>query len=90
MLVKYIRDGQKLIGCVVATGPSQIGVSILNPKDTFSKERAKTIAVGRSLTGSICHVPKRKVDVCGFDFSLDAVVSGEVLVMQERSLRYFK
>lgn len=68
----------------------KLGVSILNPKDTFSKERAKTIAVGRSLTGSICHVPSRKVDVCGLDFSLSAVVSSEILTMQERSLRYFK
>jgi len=47
MLVKYLREDNKLIGVLVATGPRQIGYSFCNPKDVFKKHIAKKIAEGR-------------------------------------------
>lgn len=91
MLVKYIRDGQKLVGCVVATGPNKIGVSIANPKDQFSKQLARYIAASRSETGTKCKIPNRFVNI-GQDTNipLSILVPVAERVMRERSERYFK
>lgn len=54
ILVKFIRKGHgRLVGAIVATGSKQIGWSICNkvdrPGGKFDKQKAISIALGRSL-----------------------------------------
>lgn len=49
MIVQYIRDeNRNPFGVVVATSPNNIGYSICNPKDHFSKKEAKAVALTRA------------------------------------------
>ncbi len=49
-LVHYLRDCNRVpFGCIVATSPENIGVSVCCPKDKFNKKIAKQIALGRAL-----------------------------------------
>jgi hypothetical protein len=76
---KYVKNRkEQLVGCVVAVGNGEIGWSMCNfsQGDTFSKQRALDIALGRAYIGSQKEIPHtlRK------DFEY----------MKERSVRYFK
>ena len=53
MLIKYHRDSKgNPLGCVVARkdeqGDIHIGFSLCNKKDTFCKEKGRSIAIARS------------------------------------------
>lgn len=53
MLVKYVRKVDEFgnfvpFACIVATGIQNIGYSVCSPKDSFNKERARSIALGRA------------------------------------------
>jgi hypothetical protein len=49
-LVHYLRDSDRVpFGCIVATSPENIGVSVCCPKDKFNKKMARQIALGRAL-----------------------------------------
>jgi hypothetical protein len=49
-LVHYLRDCNRVpFGCIVATSPENIGVSVCCPKDRFNKKMARQIALGRAL-----------------------------------------
>ena len=55
MIVKYLRekkDGEKgrgkPIGCVIALSEDKIGFSLCNPIDTWDRNRARQIAIGRA------------------------------------------
>jgi hypothetical protein len=83
-VLKYVRneDGHP-VGCVVATGPGQIGWSACHPNDRFNKELARRIAIGRAQAGSgtpELAVPWSKGNQ--FDNVIDEVY--------QRSYRYFK
>lgn len=47
MLIKYLKNNNHLVGCLVATGKRMIGYSFCNPRDVFRKDIAKKIALGR-------------------------------------------
>ena len=47
MLVKYLKNGNHLVGCLVATGKRKIGYSFCHPRDVFKKDIARKIALGR-------------------------------------------
>ncbi len=84
MLVKYIRDKGTLVGCIVAVGRDQIGVSMCYPKsatspnqDKFTKERAFDIAKGRA-------------EVNGVNPGLNRKFRAEYKIMADRAAKYFK
>lgn len=63
-LVYYLRDWKRVpFGCIVATSPENIGVSICCPKDHFNKRRARDIALGRAMLrdNSLGVVPNRRI-----------------------------
>lgn len=76
-LITYIknRSGHH-IGVVVAVGRNQVGWSLCNHKDKFSKERALAMALGRACEGSKTPVPPSAAKA--------------VAQMTHRSERYFK
>ena len=82
MLVEFIKNNRgNKIGCVVAVDRDSIGISLLNPKDKFDSEVAKSLAAGRALSGvypQIMSKRKRKI------------VSKAVNNMTGRAYRYFK
>ena len=51
MLVKYLRDGNRPIGCIVAVDRDHVGFSLCNDRDHFNRIRAKEIAERRALMG---------------------------------------
>lgn len=65
VLVHYLRNSRRIpFGCIVATSPENIGVSICCKKDHFNKRMAKEIAIGRSyyVDDIMRHIPRdRKV-----------------------------
>ena len=97
MLVKYIRDGKRPIGCVVALSATQVGFSLCSPKDKFNKEIAVHLAVGRAVNPDMSPhfaVPNRLVTVetpvSTFRSPLYQVVEAEISNMEHRAQRYFK
>ncbi len=44
MIVKYLRREGKPYGCMIAVGVDDIGISICDPKDTFTKKEAIKVA----------------------------------------------
>jgi len=54
ILVQYLRDPVTDLpfGCIAATSPKNIGVSLCNPKDQWNKKLARTIAIGRARKGN--------------------------------------
>lgn len=49
-LVHYLRTFDRVpFGCIVATSPENIGISVCCPKDKFNKKMARQIALGRAL-----------------------------------------
>lgn len=64
MLIEYIRNqDREPVGCVVALDRDSIGISLLNPKDTFNRKLAKQIASGRAELGVVPEIPKEKEDL---------------------------
>lgn len=95
MLTKYIRDGRRMIGCIVALSANQVGFSLCSPKDKFDKEIALNLAIGRAITGvPVFNVPTRLVEVetpvSTFRAPLNQVVEAELCQMENRAQRYFK
>lgn len=100
-LIKYVRDwsGNK-VGCVVAvknvfSGIVFIGWSQCHPSDTFDKEKAVEIAIGRAIKGSnkkpakvLCLVEQDNQDYPTF-LEKD-IFKEEIIKMQSRADRYFK
>jgi hypothetical protein len=81
MLIEYVRNSKREpIGCVVAIDRDSIGVSLLNPKDSFDRNLAKRIAIGRAELGVAPEIPAKKEDL--FE---DAIHR-----MALRAARYFK
>lgn len=90
-LVKYLKDGDKLIGAVVGLPDGKIGVSICNETDTFNKQRAVGLAGQRARYDVDTKVPHRwiKHSKASYLF-LPEVVTSEVAIMAERLKRYYK
>lgn len=87
MLIKYVREGSRLVGCVVAIGPGQIGWSVCSSTDRFNKELAVKIASGRAEKGSLASFPQyRKLN----RFMLSDVLDNEITYMTKRSFKFFK
>lgn len=63
MLVRYIRQNNKLIGVVVALEKDNIGWSVCRQGERFSKKLALAIAIGRAHVGSSSVPPVRKQKV---------------------------
>ena len=104
-LVKYLRDGDKLIGAVVGLPDGSIGVSLCFagntklPPDHFNKVRAVELASQRARNSVPVIVPRRFVltklpgedNTCYYAFQhLDSVVSREVENMRFRVKKYFR
>jgi hypothetical protein len=50
VLIHYLRDYNRVpFGCIVAIDKEHIGISIINPKDRFTKKFAREIAFNRAL-----------------------------------------
>lgn len=103
MLVKYVREGSRMVGCVVAIGAGQVGWSICHPsKNKFNKDLAVEIASGRAEKGSSTELPKyRSIWVWEKDYNtgesvdlskvqLSAVLNNEITRMIDRSYKFFK
>ena len=81
-LVKYLRDDNKVpLGCVVATKDDDRGIitgwSYCHRLDSFSRERARTVAIGRALKGKSGH-------------SMPPVLGPMVEDIRVRAEKYFK
>lgn len=103
MLVKYVRKIDEFgnlvpFACIVATGTQNIGYSVCSPKDSFNKERARTIALGRAqymLTSKeevAKRVPSRTVYESSYGDKVDQreLVNRAIDEMIIRAGRYFK
>ena len=102
MLVKYVREGSRMVGCVVAIGAGQVGWSVCNPSDRFNKDLAVKIASGRAEKGSSTELPEyRNIWVWEKDYNtgesvdsskvqLSAVLNNEITRMIDRSYKFFK
>jgi hypothetical protein len=90
-LVKYLKDGDKLIGAVVGLPDGKIGVSICNETDTFNKQRAVGLAEQRARYGVDTNVPHRwiKHSKASYLF-LPEVVTSEIAIMAQRLQRYYR
>ncbi len=83
MLVKYVRDDGRFIGCVVAIkhdGKIALGFSQCNPKDKFNKRIARDIAIGRAKNSGLTVPSEKYRDL--FDEELN--------FMADRAKKYFK
>ncbi len=81
MLIEYIRNqDREPVGCVVALDRDSIGISLLNPKDTFNRKLAKQIASGRAELGVVPEIPKEKEDL----------VESAIYRMAIRASKYFQ
>lgn len=89
MIVQYIRDEKRNpFGVVVATSPNNIGYSICNPKDHFTKKKAKAVALTRAQSMSLQetirfateHIPASRYEP--FEFVWEK--------MKTRAVNYFK
>jgi hypothetical protein len=88
MLISYVRNdkGQK-IGAVVSPGANLVGVSLCNPKDTFSKEMALTLALGRAIRVKNIAPPMPMLkDVTGICEQVGELID----TMYIRSRKYYK
>ena len=82
-----IRTIKTAIGVVVAIGPSIMGWSLCDKKDTFNKAKALELALLRA--DVVACIPEEALE----DFYLHAVPFslGDLLLrVNERSLKYFK
>ena len=99
-LVKYLRDGDKLIGAVVGLPDGSIGVSVCNTVDRFNKIRAVELASQRARNNVSVRIPARyvqdgkKMEIDGKEYvpvtSLNSVVHREVAGMSVRVQKYFR
>lgn len=64
---------KKPYGCVVATGPNNIGVSLVDPEDSFTKKIARKIALGRAATNYVPPVGGRVLTMRGKVYKVDEV-----------------
>lgn len=81
MLIEYIRNqDREPVGCIVALDRTSIGISLLNPKDTFNRNLAKKIAIGRAELGVVPEIPQEKEDL----------VENAIYRMALRAAKYFK
>lgn len=103
-LVKYLKDGNKLIGCIVGLPDGSIGVSVCNsgnkkhPADKFHKVRGIELASQRARNGQEILVPHRVVTTYVRQFAtgynanmtLTDLVEREVAIMENRLKKYYK
>jgi len=98
-LVKYLKDGDKLIGAVVGLPNGSIGVSICNETDTFNKQRAVGLAEQRARYGVPTNIPHRLIkgkevstEESTFTplYQLSEIVQTEVAIMAQRLQRYYR
>jgi hypothetical protein len=96
MLVSYLYETKRVggdyvkspFGCVVATSPHNVGVSICSSADSFNKKKARDIAFGRA-------AENKRPEVKGRVRTIDGIVSKEEMIrdkvefMRERARRYF-
>lgn len=81
MLIEYIRNqDREPVGCIVAIDRDSIGISLLNPKDTFNRNLAKKIAIGRAELGVLPEIPQEKEDL----------VENAIYRMAIRASKYFQ
>jgi len=80
MLVQHIRNGDKLIGTVVALDKKAIGWSQCGPRDKFNKKRGIEIAKGRALKGTTAKPTEKRKDI----------ISEYVEKMKQRADKYFQ
>lgn len=100
MLVKYLRDGKRPIGCIVAISRDQIGLTVCSPKDKFDREIAKNLAAGRAFTSTPIftdNLPARLINnpyaTCPDEqirIPLNQYVESEICLMEDRAKRYFQ
>jgi hypothetical protein len=100
-LVKYLKDGHNLIGCVVGLPDGSIGISVCNsgnkqvPADKFNKVRGIELASQRARNSEEISIPHRTMCVKTGPYTYENVnlvdlVNREVAVMENRVKKYYK
>ncbi len=59
MIIRYVKEKGKPIGCVIGLAANQVGWSLCCKKDIFNKQMARTIAKGRAENGFARNVPQK-------------------------------
>lgn len=59
MIIRYVKVKGKPIGCVIGISADKIGWSLCCKKDTFNKEMARLIAIGRAENGFQREIPRK-------------------------------
>jgi len=80
MLVKHIRNANKLIGTVVALDADVVGWAQCCPKDNFSKKMGVRVAEGRALKGTKKRMGEKT----------RKIMEQEIEKMRKRSRKYFQ
>jgi len=90
-LVKYLKDGDKLIGAVVGLPNGSVGVSICNDRDQFDKKHAVYAGIARAYLSEKTTVPHKwiKHSKASYLF-LPEVVTAEIAIMEQRLQKYYK
>jgi hypothetical protein len=85
VLLSYYRtsDGRP-IGCVAAVDKDKIGWSLCSEKDTFNKELARKIAIGRALK------PEKAAYTLASMYKCPSGFMKMYADMYDRALKYYK
>lgn len=89
VIVRYVRhkDTRVPIGVVVATGKNKIGWARCHKLDSFSREKAKKIAIGRANCNRPVKAPKeKKSDAKNLAYGFQNVIE----FVREKAERHFK